>query len=838
MSDLSLLNSFLLGDVWPGYTLSHVYAQQGECLDLIRNGGFELGGPGSVEDGWVNATEDQPAIATTAIVQQGERALQIGLVDEALTEGVSVVRQTVRLPEGNGRSVLSFRYLPYADGEPSAGDLQYVEIFNDFNSQLISRLVERRSNDRTWRLKQFDLTPYAGQQVTIYFGVRNDDQPVKTAMFVDDVSLTSCNSSEESVAEAGEGEDRSAVAANQVQPFLTSTPTPTPTPTVTSTPSATATATSTPTPTPTTLTGSTPGICATSVAGPLLVNYGLTNGNQSAVIEISANKSTQVYVTGPNNFSYSRSQAGPYSVNVPLLPGSNVFTVSVLANRISSSCQVDSLTLTTPVTIPGPGTVSCPTTTPEPFTVELIATDNPQSKIIRVNIGNGDRVVVRGPLGTVERTGTSPFDIPVQLNLGAVNTFEVDAHVRPIDLGGGCIVGNYTLRKSITYNDLSTPIPGPTDTPLPPITPSTCGSIAMAPRPSSCQSILINGGFETNEGWHFGIDPVKGVFTNEQVSVGGRSVLLGNPPNRGDENVKTYSSIRQPVTIPANVEQLQLRWRRLDISEEGATANPSSNQDRQDVIILSAYPDLEPIEIVSRLRCNSSQWEEFAVNLDAERYAHDRNVVVYFNVFNDGLGGRSWSYLDNVELLVCPAPGSYTNPNMGAVGKGNPYVSVQPPAFSPTSTYTPVAVARATYTPYEVVLPTMTNTPIPYSSDTQESSSPTVVTVVVTATPDEAADSPEGTSLEDSTVEDVQPIADVAPTVTQSTNGLVATGNRTSGLPVIDEVEASNQFLENRPWFNWLTSCGILLGILAVIGYFAWGILKTLADGPENRNNR
>lgn len=815
-----------------GLIQGKVYAQaSSSCPELIRNGDFEASSPDSLANNWVNANDEQPAVTTSSMRYSGNRALQIGLVNAANTAGVSVARQTVRLPQGDGATILSWHYLPLAEGEPSPADLQYVEIFNDFNSQLISRPVERRSNDRTWRHKQFDLTPYNGQQVTIYFGVRNDGEAGKIAMIVDDVSLTSCNSIDDD-----RSENRSANSpASQVQPFLTSTPTPTPTPTVTSTPSATSTSTSTPTPTSTTFAGNTPVVCSTSVAGPLFVSHVVASDRQSATINITANNSTQVNVSGPNNFSYTRSQGGPYAVTVPLQPNSNVFTVSVMANRTNSNCLVENVTLSTPLTISGSGSINCPTTTPEPFTAELLATDNPLNKIIRVVIGNGDRVTVRGPFGTIERTGISPFDIPIQLTAGILNTIEIDAHVRPVDLGNGCIVGNYTLRKTLTYDSIATPIPGPTVTPIPPITPSTCGNISMAPRPQSCKSILVNGGFETNDGWHFGLDPVRGVYTHEQVSVGARSVLLGNPHNRGSDNIKTYSSIRQFVTIPSNVDQLQLRWRRLDISEDAASGNPSNTEDRQDVIILSA-PHLEPIEIISRLRCNTNQWEEFSVDLDAKRYAHERSVAIYFNVFNDGLGGRSWSYIDNVELLACPDPGDYTDPNLGAGAntsagdKETAYVFVKPPAFSPTSTYTPGPAARATYTPYTVVLPTETSSPQSNQPDERATYLPPAEnSIVATSTPFTPADLPA-----DSSFDDVEP--SVGQQVNAETINEQDISNRQStGLVPVSEVEASNQFIANRPWFNWMAACSILLAVAFVLGYIIWTVLQSLADRADQR---
>lgn len=36
-----------------------------------------------------------------------------------------------------------------------------------------------------------------------------------------------------------------------------------------------------------------------------------------------------------------------------------------------------------------------------------------------------------------------------------------------------------------------------------------------------------------------------------------------------------------------------------------------------------------------------------------------------------------------------------------------------------------------------------------------------------------------------------------------------------------------------QPWFNWLTTCVVLQGALGVFAYFAWGILRTLAERSD-----
>ncbi|MGB9521648.1 MAG: hypothetical protein ACPL6F_02720, partial [Anaerolineales bacterium] len=46
------------------------------------------------------------------------------------------------------------------------------------------------SNNRSWEASSFDLTPYKGQTIILRFGVYNDGDGDVTAMYVDDVSIT------------------------------------------------------------------------------------------------------------------------------------------------------------------------------------------------------------------------------------------------------------------------------------------------------------------------------------------------------------------------------------------------------------------------------------------------------------------------------------------------------------------------------------------------------------------------------------------------------------------------------------------------------------------------
>ncbi|MEZ4658572.1 MAG: hypothetical protein R2911_13455 [Caldilineaceae bacterium] len=421
------------------------------CSELVSNGAFDV-----IDASWSILASARPANYVTGITHTvGGYAMQLGIVDLPNASSISAVEQTINLPMGVGSIVLSFWYYTTYDASPGAGDLQYVDIYNSFSNQLIARVVNEQSNRRQWVMEDFDLTPFAGQQIRLVFVVNNDGANGRTAMYVDDVSMLACSS------------------------------TITPTSTVTQTPTPTATGTPTP-PTPT-----------------------------------------------------------------------------------------------------------------------------------------------------------------------------------------------FTWTPTVT----STGLPTATATPLP-------------TTPPGCNNVLPNSGFESNDSWIFGQDPVPPRFVGDAHS-GARAVLLGNPPEWGLANVVTYSSVRQMVSVPANVTAIQLRWWRWHRTQEAADANPGRWSDRQDVITLS--PQLEPIQIIARTRQNEGGWQENAATLSADYY-RGKSFYIYFNAFNDGNGLRTWTLLDDVQFLVCY--GNIAPPAANIVPAGNA------PAAQPAD------VGNASLG--IVVTPTLVHTPTPH----------------------------------------------------------------------------------------------------------------------------
>lgn len=270
-----------------------------------------------------------------------------------------------------------------------------------------------------------------------------------------------------------------------------------------------------------------------------------------------------------------------------------------------------------------------------------------------------------------------------------------------------------------TYTPTFTPTG--TGSPTPTFTPT--GLVTPSPTPAGCYDILVNGDFESNSAWIFGDSPVPGKYTGAFKQEGLRSVQLGIVPDV--TQVQSYSSIRQLIMIPAATSTVTLRWWQWAFSDEGPTDNPGAYQDRLEVIALT--PGGETLRVIHRSRRNDGAWQQ--VMVDTTELA-GKSFYLYFNLYNDGHGGRSWIFLDNMMLEVCPGDpptmgggkpwggptecwpemnmpnGGWQNDPWRKPGKGGGWSCTATPTPTPTMTITATATPTMTPTP----TPTLTTT--------------------------------------------------------------------------------------------------------------------------------
>ena len=231
----------------------------------------------------------------------------------------------------------------------------------------------------------------------------------------------------------------------------------------------------------------------------------------------------------------------------------------------------------------------------------------------------------------------------------------------------------------------ATPFVTPAATAAPPATgtppPASTAQPGATPLPAGCvqSEALSNGDFEgvlngqTN--WTVGESPVPPVLSN-QPSGGSWSLRLGNPPGSGTQNILSYSSVRQFIELPSGATSASLRWSHLSRSQDPTAPNPAAASDRQELILLSS--SLATEGILYRSRAENAAWE--TVTVDLTPYL-DGSYYLYFNVYNDGNGRRTWMFLDDIQLILCY--GSAATPSGGAA-IAQPPATPSPAAASPT----------------------------------------------------------------------------------------------------------------------------------------------------------
>jgi hypothetical protein len=150
------------------------------CTDVIGDGGFEVGGE------W---TLNSLAIYDTTIVRTGSRSARVGIPPGDLgSYAFSSVAQTVFVPSG---ATGTLRLWVYPFDESSGGDdWHYVGIRDEMS--VYHSLDSWTSNGQAWEEREYDVSAYLGQTVTVYVGTFNDGDDDTAAMHIDDVSLEVC----------------------------------------------------------------------------------------------------------------------------------------------------------------------------------------------------------------------------------------------------------------------------------------------------------------------------------------------------------------------------------------------------------------------------------------------------------------------------------------------------------------------------------------------------------------------------------------------------------------------------------------------------------------------
>jgi len=158
-------------------TVIHIPSQ------LIQNGGFENGNPTNWSAGGVYLP-----FVVTGHAHSGKYSTQLGASSGSEPNGDSSLYQTITIPSTVTNATLTFWYWA-STTTTMQYDWQEAQVQNS-SGTVLAQLMKLSSNTHTWTQRIFNLTPYKGQTIRIYF---NDHQGGRhgnlTYMYLDDVSV-------------------------------------------------------------------------------------------------------------------------------------------------------------------------------------------------------------------------------------------------------------------------------------------------------------------------------------------------------------------------------------------------------------------------------------------------------------------------------------------------------------------------------------------------------------------------------------------------------------------------------------------------------------------------
>jgi photosystem II stability/assembly factor-like uncharacterized protein len=178
---------------------------------------------------------------------------------------------------------------------------------------------------------------------------------------------------------------------------------------------------------------------------------------------------------------------------------------------------------------------------------------------------------------------------------------------------------------------------------------------------SSCGEWVVNGACEGDTGWEMPITDATAAYSTEEYHSYSHSIRVGIVDGT---NRYAYSSARQRVDLPGTVVTATLTFwlypvstgtRLADYRPEALEAAARGQQpavplagDAQYVLLMD-----DDDHILTRLvwmRSDAQTWQPHT--FDVSDYA-GQAIWLHFGVYNDGVGGVTGMYLDDVSLTAC-----------------------------------------------------------------------------------------------------------------------------------------------------------------------------------------
>ncbi len=149
-------------------------------MQLIINPSFET------SEAWVIMDTVYHAAYSLVRAHSGLRSMRLGISLGSGVYSYSSVQQVVHIPDTTTEAQLSFYYFPI--GTPGDDDTIYFCVLRASDSEILECNFWT-NYDPAWHYGTFDLRQYAGQDVKVHLGVRNDGLGETLSVYLDDVEL-------------------------------------------------------------------------------------------------------------------------------------------------------------------------------------------------------------------------------------------------------------------------------------------------------------------------------------------------------------------------------------------------------------------------------------------------------------------------------------------------------------------------------------------------------------------------------------------------------------------------------------------------------------------------
>ncbi len=361
---------------------------------------------------------------------------------------------------------------------------------------------------------------------------------------------------------------------------------------------------------------------------------------------------------GNGGFDFGAVPGGSYSVSITPPPG----YVATTASSVGITVAGGPVIVNFGIQLANTSTVIVVTATPTPTPIVVTATPTPTPVVVTATPTPTPNIII----WTATPTPTPGIIVVTATPTPTPGIIVVTATPTPI------VVTNTPLPTLIVVTNTATPLPPPptpTGTPVPP------GCSQWVQNPSFEEPLML-----IDPGWVIFRQPLMPTRVPDPNRTGTWSVRMGTD----SVDARSFSSIRQELLIPINATKAELSW------WWWARGDPGDKNDYQELLLMTPSWDPHGHQVIAQLWPRNQEvsdgWREGKADLMPFR---GFNVVLYFNVYNNGDGQRRVMFVDDVTISGCvpeptPTPAPPTDTPVPGVATPLPGEAGSQPETMPT----------------------------------------------------------------------------------------------------------------------------------------------------------